>query len=76
MIRWNLNIQLFAAPTITFVPVMKQATSNNSSTYITATFSAAVRNIDDSAITNAMLPDMVDFKLTDGDGEDVDCECL
>lgn len=69
----NLNIQLFAAPTITFVPVDKATEITTAAPTITATFSAAVRNIDDSAITNAMLPDMVDFKLTDGDGEDVDC---
>ena len=70
----KLEIQLFAAPTITFAPVDEAATVTTDAPTITATFSAAVRNIDDSAITDAMLPDMVDFKLTDEDGADVDCE--
>lgn len=69
----KLDIQLFAAATVTFAPVDNATGVETDAPTITATFSAAVRNIDGSAITNAMLPDMIDFKLTNATGADVPC---
>lgn len=69
----KLDIQRFAAPTITFAPLNAATNVTTASPTITITFSAAVRNIDDSAITNADLVDKLVFKETNATGEDVAC---
>lgn len=72
-INIGLNIQLFAAPTVTFAPLDNATGVVTDAPTITATFSEAVRNINDSAITDAMLPGMVVFKKTNGTGSNVPC---
>lgn len=69
----KLDIQLFAAATVTFAPVDNATGVITDAPTITATFSAAVRNLDDSAITDEMLASKVQFKLTDVNGADVPC---
>ena len=47
-INIGLNIQLFAAPTVTFAPLDNATGVVTDAPTITATFSEAVRNINDS----------------------------
>ncbi len=64
----KLDIQRFAAPTVTFAPLNLATKVNFHEPTITITFSAAVRNIDDSAITNDNVAALLEFKKTNDSG--------
>lgn len=60
-----------AAPTATIVPTTGTTGVTTASPVITVTFSAAVRYLDDSAITNANVADILTLKKTKASGVDV-----
>lgn len=64
----KLNIQRFAAPTVTFAPLNSATKVAFHNPTITVTFSAAVRNIDDSAITDENVASLLEFKKTNDSG--------
>lgn len=64
----KFNIQRFAAPSVTFAPLNSATKVAFEDPTITITFSAAVRNIDDSAIVDADLADLLAFKKTNNSG--------
>lgn len=67
----KLNIQRFAAPTFTFAPLNEATGVTTASPTITITASAAIRLLDDSAITDAIATSLITLKETDADGADV-----
>lgn len=64
---------MFAAATVAFAPLNEATAVTTETPVITVTFSAAMRNLDDTAITDVMLPDKISFKETDASGDDVPC---
>ena len=60
-----------SAPSVTFSP-LDSATNVAVSANITITFSEAVRNTDDSALTNANVDALITLKATNSSGADID----
>lgn len=67
----KLNIQMFAAPTFTFAPLNEATGVTTASPTITITASAAIRYLDDSAITDADVASLITLKKTGATGADV-----
>lgn len=67
----KLDIQKFAAPTFTFAPLDEATGVTTFNPTITITASAAIRYLDNSAITDDDVADLITLKETDEDGADV-----
>lgn len=69
----KLNIQMFAAATVTFAPLNNATNQTIQDPTITLTFNQAVTKASDGAIKDADLASMLSFKTVDADGADVAC---
>lgn len=67
----KLEIQRFAAATFAFAPLNEATGVTTASPTITVTASAAIRYLDDNAIIDADVADLITLKKTDEDGADV-----
>lgn len=67
----KLYIQRFAAPTFAFAPLNAATGVTTASPTITVTASAAIRLLDDSAITDAIATSLITLKKTSAGGADV-----
>lgn len=70
----KLNIQRFAAATVTFAPLNSAIGVTIQDPAITLTFSAAVTKSGGTEIANSDLASMISFKLTNSNGADVPCD--
>lgn len=69
----KLNIQMFAAATVTFAPLNNATNQTIQSPTITLTFNQAVTKADAAEIKDADLASMLVFKETNATGADVAC---